>query len=145
MELKAIVDPTTILQAVAEMEIPTEINVQDDLDSITVRSGWQSEKTSESTRMKYQEAESKLKERTDELIQAKREGKEYKRKIEEQGKIIANLQETMGQIMAQMSIKSNKKKTRNERENESDSSGSISSRSSQVETRAQPSGGTGSG
>ena len=56
MEMDTLVDPTTIMDTVAEIKIPDE-GLVDDLESLTLRSGWISSKTTESTKVRYAQAQ----------------------------------------------------------------------------------------
>ena len=109
MELDSLVDPSTILQAVAEIEIPEEIEMNDDLDSLSARSGWTSAKTTESTRAKYAETQEILEERTAQVVQATNENREHKRMLREQEKQIKELQASMMKIMRQVNIQGKKR------------------------------------
>ena len=71
MEMDSLVDPKTILDAVAEIEIPDE-GLIDNLELLLLRSGWLSSKPTKSTKIRYAHAQNVIEERNEQLAAERR-------------------------------------------------------------------------
>ena len=99
MELDSLVDPSIILKAVAEIKIPDNNDLNNNLDLLTERSGWISSKTMESTMVRYVQFQNTLQERNAELKMERRLNKQQQKKVKEQQKQIEELQANMTKIL----------------------------------------------
>ena len=125
MEMDSLVDPSTIL---AEIEITGKDKIVDNLESLTVRLGWMSSKTTESMMVRYVQAQNALEERNEELRLERRLNREQKAQMKEQKKQIAKIQANMAKILAGMNA--GKKKIEIEIDSEEPSEAQYSAESS---------------
>ena len=124
--MDTLVDPLTIMDAVAEIEILEGDELVDDLESLSTRSGLLSSKTTESTIVRYAQAQNIIEEQNEQLAIKKRINEQQRKQVKKQKKQIEKLQTEMAKILAAMKIQkgeendSESNKSGNEDDNESE-------------------------
>lgn len=99
LEMDDIVQIDTVRIAEPDIEIPSEIDFQNDLDSLSTRSAYQSAKTTESTRAKFEASQDELKRKTAMLREAVSMSSIQTKKLKDQSEQIDDLRRKLIEVM----------------------------------------------